>query len=218
MKKSILFLIGLFLAFASISNAQTEKGKILLGTTVNLTGNLVNFLSPQSNNVGVSFGTATSKYGSAEDKTKITLFNFSPQVGYFFADGFAGGILVNYMNYTEKEEDSDEKFTNSVFKAGPYLRYYFDSPKFNPYLHAGASFGSIDFDGGDDKTKIMELGGGVGLAIFLNDFVSFDILAGYNYLKLIDESSGFQGDLENTLSNFALDIGFTVLLGGSGEE
>ena len=218
MKKSILILISLLLAFSFTSNAQTEKGKVLLGTTVNLAGNIVNYISPQSNNVGVSFGTATSKYGEYESKSNITIFNFSPQVGYFFTEGLVGGATINFVNYSEKDKDSDEKYSNSIFKAGPFLRYYFDLGKVKPYLHAGAGFGNINYDDSDYKTNIMDIGGGVGLAIFLNEFVSFDILAGYNYFKMTEEYNDDPSyDSENTMGNIALDIGFTVLIGPNKE-
>jgi outer membrane protein len=218
MKKSILILISLLLAFSFTSNAQTEKGKVLLGTTVNLAGNIVNYISPQSNNIGVSFGTATTKYGEYESESKLTIFNFSPQVGYFFTDGLVGGATINFVNYTEKDKDSDEKYSNSIFKAGPFLRYYFDLEKVKPYLHLSTSFGNISYDDSDYKTNIMDIGGGVGLAVFFNDFVSFDVIAGYNYFKMTEENSDDPTyDVESTMGNIALDIGFTILIGSNKE-
>lgn len=207
------------MTIASISNAQVEKGNILLGTTVNLTGNALSILSPQGNNVGVSFGKATSKYGDNESESNITIFNFSPQVGYFFADGFVGGVTANFLYYSEKEKDADDKYSTSIFKAGPFLRYYFEMEKIHPYLHAGAAFGNVTNDSSDDdKETILEVGGGVGVAIFLNEQVSFDIIAGYNYFQMKYDIKDNPIDYENTFQNFALDIGFTIMLGAKKGE
>ena len=219
MKNPKLVLISLFLAFAMISNAQTESGKVLLGTTVNLTGSQIGLIAPQSNGIGVSFGTVTNTYGNEEEKTKLKIFNFSPHAGYFFANNFIGGVSANILKYSEKEEDNNgSEFSYTVFQAGPFFRYYFNTEKVNPYLHTSASFGSFSFDDSDEKTNIMEIGGGVGLAVFLNDFVSLDFLVGYSYFRMKedDNTSGF--DSESSLGNFALDIGFSALIGGNDKE
>ena len=78
MKNLILFLVLAFsMVFATESNAQVEKGKVLLGTTVNLTGNLFaninsfGLASGNANSFGISSGKLKSKSIESNRKTRV---------------------------------------------------------------------------------------------------------------------------------------------------
>lgn len=57
-------------------------------------------------------------YKDADDKTP-SMINFSPSVGYFFADGLAVGALIDFNSYTWGD------YKSTGFGFGPKLYYYF---------------------------------------------------------------------------------------------
>ena len=215
MKKLMLFFVAFFVLTTSIQSfGQLQKGSILLGTTVSVSTNNLSILTGAPNHVGIFIGKATSKFGSNEYTEDIRIINFSPQMGYFVADNLVAGITLKVFNYNTKDEDNDE-FTFNSFYGGPFVRYYIDIEKAHPYIFGGAEFGkaksSYSGSSDDDKTSILNLGGGIGIAIFLNKSISFDAALGYNFMKLEDDDSTFNS--EDTLGNIGFDIGFTYVLG-----
>src|SRR5687767_7742027 len=90
----------LFAAFLLVSSnaifAQVNKGQWLAGGSI---------------------GFESQKQGDA----KATMFNFSPNAGYFFIDKFAGGLRVDFTS--RKVDGADD--ADSYFTAAPFLRYYF---------------------------------------------------------------------------------------------
>ena len=215
MKKLILFFAVCFsLSMATDSFGQLQKGNILLGTSINLSGSNFNLPNGAPNGAGIFIGKSKSKFGQNEITDDIIMVNLSPQVGYFILDNFVAGITLNIFNYNETDENNDE-FTYNAFYGGPFARYYFDLEKANPYIFARAAFGgaksSYSGSSNDDKTNISNIGAGVGIAIFLNNAVSLDALFGYNFMKIEDEDSTFNS--ENVNTNFAISIGFTYVLG-----
>ena len=60
------------------------------------------------------------------DKKKTTSFNLSPNAGYFFSDGFLGGVSLSTAITSTK--NGDFKTTSTLFSLGPFVRYYGDLP------------------------------------------------------------------------------------------
>lgn len=157
-------------------NAQTDKGDWLVGG-----GLLLN----------------TTKGNSQ--------FTFMPNVGHFFAKGFAAGAEMTI---------SSSKFgiqRETTLGIGPFARYYFElkEPVFKPYLHAGFDVLSIrqKVEGQEAETETgRTFLFGAGGAYFINDNVAIDGLIGYNHTK-VENASG-QGGL-------LFRIGFQVHLLGS---
>lgn len=130
-----------------------------------------------------------------------TTFGINPSAGYFFADNFVGGANIGYQ--FSKYGDSKA----SVFSAGPFVRYYagnMESP-FRPFLHANINFGTQKTDGsssvGNTTFYVAP-----GAAYFLNKNVALEATAGYQNVKIENQSSS---------GGFALRIGFQIHLTGS---
>lgn len=124
---------------------------------------------------------------------------FSPNAGLFVANNFAvgGNLLIDY------NKSGDVKSTD--FGIGPFARYYFTTSKARPLVHAAFSYLSTKIKG--PSTSITNNGsnflGAGGVAVFINENVSIEILAGYSHTKYKD----FDGS-----GGFNLGIGFQVYL------
>ena len=163
------------ISLAAVVNAQTEKGDWLVGGSFSL--------------------------NTTEGNTSISLM---PNVGHFFAKGFAAGaeMLISTAKLGE--------IRNTSLGVGPFARYYFElkEPIFKPYVHGAFSVASIRtkaFGNSETETAtgfLLGLGG----AYFINNNVAIDGLAGYNYSK-VENSDGNGG--------FVFRIGFQVHLLGS---
>ncbi|WP_125722300.1 outer membrane beta-barrel protein [Flavobacterium ustbae] len=114
--KKLLLLVALFVA--TVSNAQ--KGSILLG-----------------GNVGFS----SEKIG--ENKTES--FEFSPKVGYQFAEKWTLGVEGSILNFKESGEEREE-----AYRIGAFTRYSIPlSDLFSFYADLGAGYQERNID----KTK-----------------------------------------------------------------
>ena len=131
MKKLLLSMVAV-VGFALATQAQTEKGNVLLG-----------------GNVGFN----TSKTDGAE-KSDVS-FSIVPTVGYFVSDNLAIGTGVGY-NY---DKSVSGKNLNQAFEVSPFGRYYVnlsDQFKFFGQLSVPMAFGNnklVDDQGNvaDDK-------------------------------------------------------------------
>ena len=133
---------------------------------------------------------------TGENSTHI---GFSPSAGIFVIKNFAvgGNFLIDYS------KSGDVKSTD--FGIGPFLRYYFTDAKARPLLHASVNYLSSKFKSPAVSTTnngINLLAAG-GVAVFINQNVAIEVLAGYSYTKYKD----FDGS-----GGFNLGIGFQVYL------
>lgn len=118
MKKLLLSLVAVS-AFAFSTQAQTEKGKIMLGG-------------------GVGFNSTKVEGASKSDFR----FNVIPSAGYFISDNFAIGTGVGYKYDKQVSEGS----LNQSFEVAPFGRYYVglsDQFKFFGQLSVPMSFGNL---------------------------------------------------------------------------
>ena len=133
---------------------------------------------------------------TGENSTHI---GFTPNAGIFVINNFAvgGNFLVNYT------KSGTSKSTQFGF--GPFLRYYFTDSKARPLLHASVNYLSSKFKNPSTSatnTGINILAAG-GVAVFINENVAIEVLAGYSHTKYKD----FDGS-----GGFSLGIGFQVYL------
>jgi len=133
---------------------------------------------------------------TGENSTHI---GFSPSAGIFVIDNFAIGanFLIDY------NKSGDVKATD--FGVGPFLRYYFLKGMVKPILHTSVNYLSSKykspaFSTTNNGSNILAAGG---VALFINENVSVEILAGYSHTKYKD----FDGS-----GGFSLGIGFQVYL------
>lgn len=129
--KKLMLLIA-FAAVTAIANAQTEKGTWMVGGSL--------------------------QFQAAEG---TSIFAADPNLGYFFANNFAGGAQLNLI--------SSEGTT--IWGFGPYLRYYITgSNKGKLFGQAGVGFSGVS-DGGGSSTAFN---GKLGYAAFLNKNVALE--------------------------------------------
>jgi hypothetical protein len=165
MKKSVFTLL-VFFVIAISASAQTEEGNWMVG------GNL--------------------ELNTAKTNTTIV---FSPMLGYFFANNFAAGAMVD-LDYMKR---GDSKTTTWGF--GPFARYYFGTMNIRPLIHGQWSYISTKTTSVSNGSEFFVAGG---LAAFINRNVAIEGLAGYDYTKLRHSGTGSGG--------FKMKIGFQVYI------
>ena len=206
--------------------AQTEKGSVLLGTSVNLYSPAGTSVGASSSaGIGFSSSTTTASIagGSSDEKSKGISYNFSPSCGYFVLNGLALGVSVGVSGNKDTEEVSKDVVKLNTISVSPYARYYFSvGKKVQPYLEVSGGFSKskIVFTYGADGEKFEVSqkpvfgGGKVGAAIFLGSKTSLDLFVGYSGSSLKDEETIFDIPVETkTKSNsFGLGIGLSFFL------
>jgi hypothetical protein len=133
---------------------------------------------------------------------KTSMFEFSPNVGYFLANNFAGGLRASINSVKLEDEDAI-----SSTLVSPFLRYYFlpGGNKVNFMLDGSFGFGSTSALGVSQSQT--GFGFSAGPAIFLNKHTALEFTLGYNSLKGKDDP-----DRSNT---FTVGVGFQIHLLGS---
>ena len=133
---------------------------------------------------------------TGENSTQI---RFNPGAGVFVINNLAigGNFVIDYA------KSGDLKTTNFGF--GPFARYYFTQGNAKPLLHTAFNYISSKAKG--PSTSITNNGinflAAGGVALFINQNVAVEILAGYSHTKFKD----FDGS-----GGFNLGIGFQVYL------
>lgn len=158
------------------ANAQTEKGKVILG-----------------GNVGFN---STKVEGAAKSDVS---FSVVPSVGYFVDNNFAIGTGVGY-NYNKQVS---ENTLNQAFVVAPFGRYYVglsDQFKFFGQLSVPMAFGNnkIVNDNGDTGAKVSSttsIGVNIapGFAFFPTKRIGIEVSVnglGYNNLNVKNEITG----------------------------
>lgn len=133
---------------------------------------------------------------TGENSTQI---RFNPGAGFFVINNLAvgGNFIIDYA------KAGDLKTTD--FGLGPFARYYFSRSNAKPLLHTAFNYISSKAEGPNTSitnTGINFLVAG-GVALFINENVAVEILAGYSRTKFKD----FKGS-----GGFSLGIGFQVYL------
>lgn len=173
MKK--LLLLALLIISIELS-AQTESGKIFLSGATNASLLLSNV--PNSDN-------------------NYTNINIAPSLGYFIAKDLTLGISFSY-NYSEGS-DGYYRYKNSTYQFAPFARCYFLNLNSITRFYAQAEAGYVETDSQYGTVYSGELG----IAIFSNQHVSFDIGALYSY-SYINKTK---------LNTFGINFGVSVYLG-----
>ena len=210
-----------FLAMNVMSiNAQTEKGKVLVGvtTTFDLVG------GGGSDLMGLGFSNV--KYKSDADgydepkPDKMIQFNLAPKVGFFVVDGLALG-LDTYLSFSSnKDGDDEDKSKSTMWSVGPFVRYYIPTSSVKPFFEVNSGFGSSkfkydysdpSFDDYDSKSGIISLGGGAGVAVPIGSRVTFDAMLGYKRFTIKAKEDN-DDNYRTVVGTFGFNLGFTVML------
>ena len=220
MKKVLLFIVAICFCSLSVTKAQTNQGNTLIGvsSTLSLIGN-------GSDLMGIGFSSIKEKSDAdgyeESDPDKMTSINLLPKFGYFITDNFALGIDLSLFYSTTKYGESDSKYSQTMFGAGPFARYYVPSEKARPFIEVNGSFGSViskyepkDGETSEDKASIMSFGGGIGIAVPINDKVTFDVMAGYTSLTYKDKDDNEDND-RTVIGTIGIKLGFIIFLGAN---
>ncbi|HEY0679715.1 MAG TPA: outer membrane beta-barrel protein [Chitinophagaceae bacterium] len=128
-----------------------------------------------------------------------TSIGLNPTAGYFVMNNLAVGGTVTLM-YDKLGENS-----STTFGLGPMVRYYFGKSNIRPFVDGEMSFISEKFKypGGTNTENGVGYFLGMGLALFLNENVALETLAGYTHTNISEGSKD---------GGFAMRIGFQVYL------
>lgn len=130
--KTIVSLLLLILIFQS-ANAQLKKNQWMVGGVAEF-----------------SYDNSEETPNNVKSETKLTAYEVSPGIGYFFADRFCAGLRVSFVGLTNKNEFeastifstsySKSEIKNSGIGISPFLRYYFLPVGKKVNLFADASY------------------------------------------------------------------------------
>jgi len=180
MKKLSLVLVSLSVLI--VSKAQITKGNWLIGGNVSY---------------------SSTKYKNENEVQKTFILNISPDVGYFFAQRFAVGLrpeLQYWKGTTAYPPDNSQ----TVYKVGPFARYYFlaeDKP-INLLLESSYQYSFTKTNASKNKSNTFSFFGGP--VIYFNSSVGMEFLLGYS-------TSSFSNN-DGTESTVRFGIGIQVHL------
>lgn len=155
MKSRLFTLLVVLLGTASISQAQLQRGNVLIG------GDLAGF------DLGLNEGSSFA-------------MSLTPKAAWFVRDNVALGGYVDFGLQTAKDAG-----VNANYGVGALGRYYFSKANVDVargtrfFAEANAGFQGVNTSGGN-STNGLGLGIGPGLAYFLNQNIALEGLLKYN--------------------------------------
>jgi hypothetical protein len=212
--KKFTLLIAVFCLVAINAIAQPPqlaKGKIMLGSASTIaTGG-----GWGSDLMGLGFTKSKHKEGStSEDNSKMTAYNLLPKGGYFIIDNLVAGLELVVSGYKEVDVDDNDTRKESMFAAGPYVRYYYPLKKIYPFAEIEALFGTQkdDWYGIADKAGTSLISGLLGVAVPIGDKVTFDALAGYSHYSETWKYEDGTDEYKYVSGGLVIRLGFSIYL------
>ncbi|GAA4176787.1 MULTISPECIES: porin family protein [Sphingobacterium] len=166
--KKVLLTLAAIAGLTIAANAQTEKGKIMVGGQV---------------------GFQTSKVKDTDFKNNS--FSINPTVGYFVSDNWAVGTGVGY-DWSKNETNKDNSTKTDAFQVSPFVRKYTaEGPvRFFAQLSVPMAWGKTTVESNNVETKNKFERYGVelapGLAYFPTSKIGIELKVRglyYNYNK-----------------------------------
>ena len=198
MGRNIFILI--FILFSCVSLAQTQKGKFLVEGGSNLEGVLSN---------------ESYDNGTGPQKTNNSQLVLQMGLGYFILKNFVIGEGSTWSFYTTKDNSTGDKTKSTNISVGPLLRYYVGQSKVKPLVQANIAWLSSNIAyisaGLNSTTKSSGIlySGGIGVAYFLNDYVSFNGIVGYSNSSQTTTDNN-NNKTKQTVGGFNININVTV--------
>lgn len=197
-------IVGILLLSAMETFGQTEQGRALFGGSSSLGFN--------------SSGVKHKSDNHSEDGRKTTTLSFSPQVGFFLADGFALGLELP-LSFSSANDPNDDSYKSTDFAliAAPFARYFFGNGNVKPYLQGQVGLGTlkskVEFGNSsmEDKLSLFQFGFKGGAAFFFSDNVAVDIGLGYSstsYKTTEDNPNNNRA----VINNIGLNVGFIITI------
>ena len=167
-------------------------------------------------NAQVYVGGGVGLQSSSYDGNSETFFKLVPEIGYNLDENWAVGIAVGYGEHKTTLKSGNLKTTAKVkaFEIAPYARYTFAKfDKVNLFVD-----GTVDYlhtDNAGDKNNTFSIGLKPGVAVNLNDKLSFVAHAGFlGYQNSKDDYEGakaantFGFDLDGSNLSFGVYYNF----------
>jgi hypothetical protein len=190
MKNKFLLFFSMVMLACTLAQAQTEKGKWLVGAT-----------------------TSNFSLSGDRDYSQFSL-QLSPSVGYFVTDNLAVGVRLGFSASSTRALGVSVSRTSSL-GAGIFGRYYIpltERIKIPIELETNYVRGFGRINSNPNNFGYMSSGIYSGVSIFLNDAISLDLMAGY---RLNAFSDSFSNSTQGSLSG---KIGFSLYLDCKGKE
>lgn len=195
--KKIYFIILFVLSGLLVMNAQTTKGKFMIGGSS-----------------GLDFIAKTEKYKTDHGdgtRGKGLQISIDPQAGWFIMDNLAAGLILEVSYESYKENGAEHRSSETYFVLAPFARYYLGTAKIRPFAEASVGLGPkvnkypvLDHVEKDETLLFaFQLKGGA--AFFMSDNFSLDMSLGYRYL-----SDRYDADYRDVNSDFMIQAGFTI--------
>jgi hypothetical protein len=174
-------MVSAALLLATCTGAFAQKGSILL------------------------YGNIEGSRNSTNGTLNNSSFNFNPGIGYQFDDNFTAGLNLNYETM-----DPNSTTTNSMFTAGPFVRY---SKMVTPLFSA---FGQLDANFGTGTNKVGTTSADYGVTnIGFTPAISMHIKKGlclnFNVGGINLNSTKPQGGVSS--SDFGYNFGRSIVIG-----
>ncbi|MGD1840175.1 MAG: outer membrane beta-barrel protein [Thermonemataceae bacterium] len=199
MKKIVFttFMACLFTSFSLFG--QTEQGSFLISGALNFqTGGEFEFAD-----VEIDLPTGTD----------LSVFAFTPRVGYFIQDNIAVGLRFGLAFANEEQETAfgDVDFSATGFQVAPFGRYYYGlSDRLFIYGELAVAFGSISASVEDEdfaNFNLFQIGLNPGLAYMLSDRIGMELLVnGISFASLKEEDA----DEADTFLNIGPNLDFNA--------
>lgn len=167
-------------------------------------------------NAQVYVGGGVGFQSTSQDGNSETFFKLVPEIGYNLDENWAVGIAVGYGEHKTTLKSGNLKTTAKVkaFEIAPYARYTFAKfDKVNLFVD-----GTVDYlhtDNAGDKNNTFSIGLKPGVAVNLNDKLSFVAHAGFlGYQNSKDDYEGakaantFGFDLDGSNLSFGVYYNF----------
>jgi hypothetical protein len=149
-------------------------------------------------NAQVYLGGSIGFESTSSDGNSETFFSIMPEIGYNLNEDWAVGIVLGYGESRDKVKKTTVDKIKS-FTINPYARYTFAKfDKVNLFVDGGVSYTNIKEN--DIKTNVFSVGLKPGVAVNLNEKLSFVAHAGF--LGYTNSKT----DDEKAINNVALGI------------
>lgn len=188
------------LLFASLANAQTEKGGWTVGAQV-----------------------GSISYSSQQSNKSFTVL-LSPSIGYFVAKNVVVGASIpgfyssNRFSSLGQPSFNTYESTNTQIGLSPYVRVYFGESKLRPFVNASIGYNQqwLTNKSGLRTTKsdnsYLSYGVSAGGAYFINNNVSFDASLGYTGGEELNIADFFNNGTTQPKS-IGLSVGLRIFFG-----
>ena len=141
---------------------------------------------------------------TSHDGNSTTTIKLMPEIGYNLNDSWALGIALGYgeNKNTVKVNNVEVSEKTKTFAVSPYARYTFAKfDKVNLFVDGSVAYTHTDYTG--DKTNAFSVGLKPGVAVNLNDKLSFVAHAGFLGYK--NEKADHEGAKAFNTFGFDLD-------------